>query len=121
MFRSGAAVFPAPMDAAKRIDRRLGFRHFHFELFVRRQFFDREIAPALQGQRMGGVQNGFDFFQADARVFDVVAHAVGMALKRFDGVFGPGRAEGEVVFEKIVVAINMRDRQHLQARGCCRA
>ena len=101
------------MNAAERIERRLRLRHFHLERFFGCGFLDREIAPALQRKRMSGVEHRLDFFQTDARIFNVVAHTVGVALERFDGVLGAGRPEGKIILEKIVVAIDMRDGQHL--------
>jgi len=109
--------FAAAMNTAERIGRRHRLRHFHLERFFGRGFLDRKIAPALQRERMRGVEHRLDFFQADARVLDVVAHAVGVALERLNGVLGAGRAKGEIVLEKIVVAVDVGDGQHLQRQA----
>ena len=63
---------------------------------------------------MGGIQNALHFLQSDAGVFDIVTHAVGVRLKRFDSEFGSDRPEGKVIFKKIVVPIDMRHRENLE-------
>ena len=110
----------AAMDRTERIDARSGLVNFHFTFFGDAGLFDREIASALQRQCVGGVENRLDSFQADARVFDVLAHPVGVTFEGLDGVLRPGRAKGEIVLEEIVVAVNVRDRG-LVAPECCRA
>jgi hypothetical protein len=45
----------------------------------------------------------------------VVAHPVRARLELGQRLLGPSRIEGEIILEEVVVAVNMRDRQDLQA------
>src|SRR6266480_2319101 len=64
---------------------------------------------------MSGVENRFDFLQADARILDIVAHAVGMPFESLDGVFRAGGTKGKIVLEKIIVSVNMGDGENMQS------
>jgi len=63
---------------------------------------------------MGGIKNRLHFFQPDAGIFNITANAITVGLERIDGVLGPCGFEGRVVFEKIVVAVYMCDRENLK-------
>src|SRR5438093_11625239 len=66
---------------------------------------------------MGSIQNALYFLQTDARIFNVMTHPVGVGLESLDGEFRPDRAKREIVLKKIVVAVNVGDRQNLQSQG----
>ena len=66
---------------------------------------------------MGSIQNALYFLQTDARIFNVMPHPVGVGLESLDGEFRPDRAKREIVLKKIVVAVNVGNRQNLQSQG----
>ena len=64
---------------------------------------------------MGRVDNSLDSFQADARIFDIVAHSVGVAFEIRNREFSAGRAKGEIVLEKIKKAGTIsKDKEAIQ-------
>src|SRR4030095_1791134 len=101
----------APMNGAEGIDRRLRFLQLHLTLLGDSGLFNGEIAPTLQRKSMSGIEYRFNFFQTDAGVFDILTDTVGVALERFNGIFGSCRAECEIVLEEIIVPIDMGDGQ----------
>ena len=66
---------------------------------------------------MSRVDDRFHPFQADAWIFDIMAHPVGVTFEIFNGEFGACRAKREIILEKIVVPVDMRDREHLQCQA----
>ena len=62
---------------------------------------------------MSGVENTLDLFQPDAGIFYVTTNSVGVGFKSFDGEFRPGRSKRKVIFEEVVVTIDMGHRQNL--------
>ena len=66
---------------------------------------------------MGGIEDAFDLFQPDAGVFDIMAHAVGVGLEGFNGVFRVSSFESEIIFKKVVVRVHVGDGEDLQGQA----
>ena len=108
----------ALVQPRERVVRRLGRVQQALALLGRLQLLDREIARAVERDRVRRVQELLDRVAADRRVLDIAAHPVGAGLERGQGLTGVGgRAEGEIVLEEVVVAVDVRDGQDLQAQG----
>jgi len=110
----GLGRFGAAMDPVERVvgrARRLGDP---VPLVLLGELADGEIAPALERQRVRGVEHRLDAVEADARHVDVAPHPVGVCLERGRGEFGAGGPEREVVLEEVVVPVDVRDREDLK-------
>src|SRR3989475_12965229 len=59
------------------------------------ELLDRQIAAALEGERVCRVEQGLHLLEADRGRVDVVTHAVGVRLEGAEGELGPRGAEGE--------------------------
>src|SRR5919201_6291751 len=105
------------MHGLKRIDRWLGILEFDLPLFGFCLFADRKIAPTLKREGMSSIENALDLLESDAGIFHVLAHTVCMGLERFNREFSPNSSEGKVILEKVIVPINMRDREDLKSEA----
>ena len=110
----GLGDFCARMNAMKGIDP--GMRGFDqaFELLTVTELADRQIAPALPAQRMGRVEHVLDLLDPDRRILRVMPHAQRVRFEELDCQRGASGAIREIVFEEIVMAVDVRDGQDLQ-------
>ena len=67
----GLDVLRAAVDALERIGRAAARRRAAARAPPRGELLDREVAPALQRQRVRGVEDRLDPLDADARILDV--------------------------------------------------
>jgi len=83
-------------------------------LFILRELLDGEVARALVTDRVGVIDRRFDRFYADRGILGVRTYAVSVALKRLKNMLRlRRRCERKVIREKIIVAVNVGDSEHL--------
>src|SRR5207249_2221767 len=74
----------APVDALEGVLARGCDRDQALALGLLGELLDREVAAALERERVGRVEEGLHLLEADRRRVDVVTHAVGMRLEGAD-------------------------------------
>ncbi len=107
-------IFGPRVEARKRILARLRGFERALDLLLAAELANRQVAPALEIECVGAVENALDLFDPDRRILHVVPHAQCMGLEALDDQFSAVGLEGEIVFEEIVMTIDVRDRENLQ-------
>src|SRR5437879_6403184 len=94
-------IFLSLMDTLKWVRGRLGRLQHPLALLLGRELFDRQVAPALQGQGVGSVKDCFHPVDPDRRIFNVPPDSVGVNLEQIERQFGPCALERKIVPEEI--------------------
>ncbi len=110
----GLGEFLARVDFREWIGLRMRRFERELDLLVVRAFANRQVAAAIPRQCVRGIEDTLDLLDSDRGILRVAPHAHRMRLENLDRELGAGRAIGEVIFEKIVVPIDVRDGQNLQ-------
>ena len=77
----GLDVLGPAMEPGERVAARLGGLDRALALLLGRELADRQVAPAVHRERVGGVEQRLDPLDADRGILLVVAHAVGARLE----------------------------------------
>jgi hypothetical protein len=94
-----------------------GGRHQPLALLLLGELLDRQVPSTLEREGVRRVHQGLDLLEADPRAVDVAAYPVCVRLEGPDRELGTRALEGEVVLEEVVVAVDVRDGENLQAEG----